>query len=108
MITFLIDLNKLEVIKTTDCKEAVRQLEYWAEILIPKSDFYIGDDLNSFTPSELMWLYKNMAKTDFLKDISKIIDQGDNQRAKNLLQKALRSTKFSPDAHFLIARVYET
>ncbi len=46
-------------------------------------------------------------KTASLKEISKIINQNDYERAKSLLQKHLSAKEFSPDAHFLIARIYE-
>ncbi len=42
-----------------------------------------------------------------LKEISKIIDRNDYERAKALLQKHLSMKKFSSDAHFLMARIYE-
>lgn len=41
-----------------------------------------------------------------LREINKIIEQGDYEQAKFLLQKNIHYKKFSPDAHFLLAKVY--
>ena len=41
-----------------------------------------------------------------LKEVSKMIDHRDYERARTLLQKKLHSSKFSPDAHYLMAKLY--
>jgi len=40
------------------------------------------------------------------REINKLIELGELNKAKNILQKALHSKKFSPDTHFLMAKVY--
>lgn len=65
MNTLLIDLDNLKIIKAADGKDAVRRLEYWADILIPKKDFYIGGeakrDFSVFTRMELKMIYNKAA-----------------------------------------------
>ncbi|MBN1897886.1 MAG: tetratricopeptide repeat protein [Spirochaetes bacterium] len=41
-----------------------------------------------------------------LREVNKLVDAGQMEKAKNLLQRALYKKKFNPDAHFLMARVY--
>lgn len=41
-----------------------------------------------------------------LREINGIIDSGDYEKAKILLQKNISNKRFSPDAHFLMAKVY--
>ncbi len=63
MNTILIDLDKLKILKSSSGKDAAKCLEYWAEILIPKADYYIGGDYKKsfsvFTLMELKMLYRN-------------------------------------------------
>ncbi len=40
------------------------------------------------------------------REINKLIESGMLDKAKQALQKSIRSSKFSPDAHFLLASVY--
>lgn len=39
-------------------------------------------------------------------EINKMINRGDHEHARALLQKSLQSGKFSADAHFLMAKIY--
>lgn len=62
----LININKMEILKAvkgTDATEVLDRCEHWAEILMPKSEFYIlGDtkkDLKPFSMLELQMLYRN-------------------------------------------------
>ena len=41
-----------------------------------------------------------------LKEVARMIDHGEYNKAKNILQKRLHSGKFSADAHYLMARLY--
>lgn len=63
MAAVLIDLNKLKIIRAAEGKDMTRRLEYWADILIPESDFYIGGesrrDFAHFTLMELKMLHRN-------------------------------------------------
>lgn len=61
----LIDCDKLLFLKAAD---SVKQLEYWAEILCPDSDFLIADTekriYSAFTEMELKVLYGNTIMQD--------------------------------------------
>jgi len=67
---FLFDLNKMIVLKTVSGEDAVRRCEYWADILIPKDEFYVcGDmkrDLASFSELELRLLYRNLENREVM------------------------------------------
>ncbi len=41
-----------------------------------------------------------------IREINKIIESGDYEKAKNILQKMLYSDKFNPDVHYLMAKIY--
>ncbi|MBL4904252.1 MAG: hypothetical protein JKY62_16640 [Desulfocapsa sp.] len=65
MKTILIDINKMILLKVVEGDKPVRCCEYWADILIPKAEFYIcgdtGRELARFTLMELQMLYNNTA-----------------------------------------------
>jgi hypothetical protein len=65
MKSILIDIDKMEILKVVEGRNSVRQCEYWADILIPKSEFYIcgelNRDLSHFTLMELQMLYNKAA-----------------------------------------------
>lgn len=57
----LIDLNELTILKAVDGADALKRCEYWADILIPKGEFYICGhekrDLATFNFDELAIIY---------------------------------------------------
>lgn len=59
----LIDLNELTILKVVDGEDALKRCEYWADILIPKGEFYICGhekrDLATFDFDELRILFNN-------------------------------------------------
>lgn len=63
MTSVLLDVDKMEMLKVIEGEDEVLRCEYWADILIPKNEFYIcGDtnrDLTKFTLMELQMLYNN-------------------------------------------------
>jgi len=68
MTSLLIDIDKMKLLKVVEGEDEVLRLEYWADILIPKSEFYVcGDakrDLSQFTQMELQMLYNNSINAD--------------------------------------------
>lgn len=71
MKCFLINLNQMVLLKAAEGSDAVKRLEYWADILIPRSEFYICDMTNRskarWTLEELRELYENTFSTPFIK-----------------------------------------
>ena len=65
MTSLLIDLDEMRLLKKVEGENEVRRCEYWADILIPKNEFYVtgtmGRDLSKFTLMELQLLYNNEA-----------------------------------------------
>lgn len=62
----LIDLDHMKILKVVDGKDALKRCMYWADILIPKNEYYIcgneTKDLQSFTYEELILLFNNSSK----------------------------------------------
>lgn len=63
MICYLIDLDDMIVLKSAEGDGCVKRLEYWAEILIPKKEFYIcGNtrrEMARWSLEEVTQLYEN-------------------------------------------------
>lgn len=61
----LIDLNEMTVLKAVDSVDALKCCEYWADILIPKGEFYICGtekrDLTIFDDEEIRRLINSLA-----------------------------------------------
>lgn len=80
MSTLLIDINEMKLLKVVEGEKEVRRCEYWADILIPKSEFYIcGDakrDLTQFSLLELKMLYRGLRNHDIMgNDYKRSLDQ---------------------------------
>ena len=60
----LIDLNEMRVIKAVEGEDALKRCEYWADILIPKGEFYVCGtskrDLSTFQDEELRRLINSL------------------------------------------------
>ena len=87
MYSLLIDLDKMKIIKVCEGKDYVRRLEYWADLLIPKSEFYIGGgikrELSVFTLMELKMLHRNtsgeqLTNDDYKRAIASVHQLGEN------------------------------
>jgi hypothetical protein len=79
MNTLLVDLDSLRFVKAAEGPDAIRCLEYWADIIIPKKDFYIGleqrREFSIFTLMELKMLYRKASGQELETDVySKAID----------------------------------
>ncbi len=80
MKSVLIDINKMTILKVVDSDDSIRRCEYWADILIPKAEFYIcGDakrDLTTFSFLELQMLYRNQKEREIMgTDYGRAIEQ---------------------------------
>lgn len=73
---FLIDLDNMVILKAADGDGCIKRLEYWADILIPKREFYICGytkrELARWELKEVNQLYENttgnvQASTDYVR-----------------------------------------
>ncbi len=53
----------------------------------------------------LFKLVKTSASVNY-REINKLIEENAYDKAKSFLQKSIKSNKFSPDAHFLLSKIY--
>lgn len=117
MKTLLIDCDNLKLLKVVEGDNPLQdcaRCEYWADILIPKGEFYIcgeeNRDLSGFTLLELTMLYNNTtgAKAD-IKDYPRALELFSYTRdtfavanesleeLKKLLGKPKKAQSFKPD-----------